>query len=97
MTFTASSGCFGSWQNPEQSPDLMTTARRGMTRWSGSRRVMSDKRGTMSAGRERIAELVETMMTADSLRLTACGQQIPVTQKETPDAGTSFQIVDSRF
>jgi hypothetical protein len=32
---------------------------------------MSDKRGTMSAGRDRKVRQVETMMTADSLRLTA--------------------------
>jgi hypothetical protein len=33
-------------------------------------RVMSDERGTMSSGYDRIAGPVETMMTADGLRLT---------------------------
>jgi len=35
---------------------------------------MDDKRGTMSAGRNGIAEPVESTKTADSLRLTAYGQ-----------------------
>jgi adenine-specific DNA-methyltransferase len=35
---------------------------------------MSDKRGTMSNGHDRIAGPVEKMMTADSLPLTAYGQ-----------------------
>jgi hypothetical protein len=39
-------------------------------RWLGLRKVMCDERGTMSAGRDRIPRPVETMMTADSLRLT---------------------------
>jgi len=30
-----------------------------------TRRVVSDERGTMSTGRDRIAGMVETMMTAD--------------------------------
>jgi hypothetical protein len=47
-----------------------------MTRWSGSRRAMSDKRGMMSAGRDRIVGRVETMMTADGLQLTAYGQRL---------------------
>jgi hypothetical protein len=34
---------------------------------------MSDERGTMSDGHDRMAGLVETMMTADSLQLTAYG------------------------
>jgi hypothetical protein len=34
-----------------------------------TRRVVSDKRGTMSTGHSRTAEPTETMMTADSLRL----------------------------
>jgi hypothetical protein len=38
-----------------------------------TRRTMSDERGTMSSGHNRIAGLVETMMTADSLRPTTYG------------------------
>ena len=38
-----------------------------------TRKVMGDKRGTMSAGRDGIAGLVETMLTADGFRLTASG------------------------
>jgi hypothetical protein len=45
-----------------------------------TRKVMSDEHGTMSAGHDRMVGLVETMMTADSLRLTAHGLLITVTQ-----------------
>ncbi len=43
---------------------------------------MSDKRGAMSNGHDGKAGLVETMMTADSLRLTACGSG---TARDTSD------------
>ena len=45
----------------------MMSAERGAERESG------EECGTMSAGRDRVAEPVERTMTADSLRLTACG------------------------
>jgi hypothetical protein len=44
---------------------------------------MSDERGTMSVGRDGMAAPVETMMIADSFRLTAYG----------PDAG-EIRIVE---
>jgi len=34
---------------------------------------MNDKRGTLSSEHDRLAGLVETMMTADGLQLTAYG------------------------
>jgi hypothetical protein len=40
---------------------------------SNRRGAESDERGTMSSGHDRISRQVETMMTADSLQLTAHG------------------------
>ena len=36
-----------------------------------TRRVMSDERGAMSSGNDKMPESVETMMTADGLQLAA--------------------------
>ncbi|GEM_PF-2844351 len=49
-----------------------------------AQRTMSDKRGAMSAGHDRMAGLVETMMTADGLRLTADSLR-PACQFDGPD------------
>jgi hypothetical protein len=58
---------------------------------------MSDECGTMSAGRDGIAEPVETMMTADSLRLTAHGpdeDEVRIVE-ELPKAKTPHEWADS--
>jgi len=56
-------------------------------------------RSDVKARHDRMVELVERMMSADSLQLTAHGPQIIVTQQAIPNA-TPFQIptiVDSRL